>query len=101
MGLRKDLQLFGDITVAGAYIKIRTTVVEWESNTVKYVFGAWASREASKSGKPELPLGENQEIILSIPKGAETGSKADQYNMIKFAVPFFSDAGDVLEETKP
>ena len=101
MGLSKDLMVFGDVRVAGAYFRIKTTVMEWETNVVKYVMGAWVSREASKSSKPELPLGDHQEFTLAVPKGAEGGTKADQYQMIKIAVPFFSDAADVLEETKP
>lgn len=101
MGLRKDLTIFADVVVPGVYFRIKTTVMEWETNTVKYVMGAWVSREASKSGKPELPLGEHQELTLEAPKGSEGGTKAYQYQMIKMAVPFFSDAADVLELTKP
>src|SRR5574343_1859134 len=96
MGFSKDLQIFGDVRVDGAYFRIKTTVMEWETNAVKYVMGAWVSREASKSGKPELPMGENQEFTLEVPEGAEGGTKAEPYAIVRAGIPLFSNAVNVL-----
>lgn len=100
MGLQKDLTVFDSLVAKDAYYRIKTTVMEWETNQVKYVLGAWTSREASKAGKPELPLGEVQEMVMAAPPEAKGGTKAEQYQMLKMAAPFFRDAVDVLEETK-
>lgn len=96
MGLKKDLTIYDDVTITGAYFKIKTTVMEWEVGQVKFQLGVWKSRAASKNGRQELPF-DQKDIILDVPAGAEGGTKAEQYQMLKAMVPFFADAQDVLE----
>ena len=120
MGLRKDVTILDDITVTGAYVKILSTVIDWEKQLVHFNLGCWKSRSASKAGKKQLPAVvlelvspeitdpitgrttpakyENRfpVVTVSFSDASEPGTKANQYAMIK-TVSFYADAADVSD----